>query len=81
MLSTAIDLQPTLVGQGIYLRPLTLEDHDALYQVANDPLVWEQHPSPLRYKRDVFDAQIFSTGLVLFHGTLITFDVLISSVT
>jgi hypothetical protein len=81
MLSAAIDLQPTLVGQGIYLRSLTLDDHDALYQVANDPLVCEQHPSPLRYKHDVFDAQIFSTGLVLFHGTLITFDVLISSVT
>lgn len=73
MLSTAIDLQPTLVGQGIYLRSLTLDDHDALYQVANDPLVWEQHPSPLRYKRDVFDAQIFSTGLVS-KSTLVAVD-------
>lgn len=73
MRSKQIDLQPTLMGQRICLRPLTAEDHEALYRVANDPLVWAQHPSPLRYQRAVFDAQIFSTGLVS-KSTLVVVD-------
>lgn len=68
-----IDLQPVLTGNSIELRPLTKNDYESLYQVANDPLIWEQHPSPFRYKRDVFDAEIFSTGLVS-NATLIAID-------
>jgi N-acetyltransferase len=56
MFSTNIDLQPVLSGKRITLRPLTQDDYESLYQVANDPLIWEQHPSPLRHQRDVFDA-------------------------
>ena len=61
--SACIDLQPVLIGHLIELRPLTPEDYEPLFQVANDPLIWEQHPSPLRYQRDIFDSQIFSSGL------------------
>jgi RimJ/RimL family protein N-acetyltransferase len=57
------DLQPTLFGNSIYLRPLQIEDAEDLYNAASDPLIWEQHPSPFRYQRDVFDAEIFQTGL------------------
>jgi RimJ/RimL family protein N-acetyltransferase len=73
MLFTNIDLQPILSGKRIVLRPLTRDDHESLYQVANDPLIWEQHPSPLRHQRDVFDAQIFSTGLAS-KATLVALD-------
>ena len=38
-------LQPTLVGDLVHLAPLQASDHDALYEVAKDPLIWEQHPS------------------------------------
>jgi len=38
------DLQPTLENNLILLRPLNQEDYDSLYQVAKDPLIWEQHP-------------------------------------
>ena len=48
------DLQPTLKGNLLELRPLKPEDFDDLYAVASDPLVWEQHPSNDRYKEDVF---------------------------
>jgi RimJ/RimL family protein N-acetyltransferase len=48
------DLQPTLRGAQLELRPLREEDWDALYQVASDPLIWEQHPSPDRYQEPVF---------------------------
>jgi RimJ/RimL family protein N-acetyltransferase len=73
MFSTNIDLQPVLSGKRITLRPLTQDDYESLYQVANDPLIWEQHPSPLRHQRDVFDAQIFSTGLAS-KATLVVLD-------
>jgi RimJ/RimL family protein N-acetyltransferase len=48
-------LQPTLEGEHLYLRPLDSGDFEALYAVASDPLVWEQHPNPLRYMRPVFE--------------------------
>jgi RimJ/RimL family protein N-acetyltransferase len=48
------DLQPTLTGELIALRPLRPEDWDELYAVASDPLIWEQHPNNDRHKEDVF---------------------------
>lgn len=48
------DLQPTLTGELINLRPLRADDHDRLYGVAKDPLIWEQHPSSDRYQPEVF---------------------------
>jgi RimJ/RimL family protein N-acetyltransferase len=48
------DLQPVLVGDLLGVRPLRSTDFDALYQVARDPLIWEQHPVRDRYRRDVF---------------------------
>lgn len=50
------DLQPTLVGDLLELRPLRPEDFDALYAIAADPLLWEQHPNSDRYQPDVFAA-------------------------
>jgi RimJ/RimL family protein N-acetyltransferase len=49
-------MQPTLMGDLLQVRPLAREDFDALYQVASDPLVWEQHPASDRWKREVFSA-------------------------
>lgn len=48
------DLQPTLKGRLIELRPLTRGDFDFLFAAASDPLIWEQHPESDRYQRDVF---------------------------
>ena len=42
------DLQPTLKGKLLDLRPLRPDDYDALYAVASDPLIWEQHPAKER---------------------------------
>ena len=50
----AFDLQPTLRGELIELRPLEDADWDALFAVASDPLIWEQHPAHDRYKEPVF---------------------------
>ncbi len=50
----SFDLQPVLTGELIELRPLRPEDFDALYAVASDPLIWEQHPEPERCQEPVF---------------------------
>jgi RimJ/RimL family protein N-acetyltransferase len=50
----AFDLQPTLQGTLIKLRPLRPEDFASLYEVASDPLIWEQHPDRNRYEEKVF---------------------------
>ena len=52
----AFDLQPHLQGELVELRPLRPEDFSALYAVASDPLIWEQHPARDRYKPEVFNA-------------------------
>jgi len=49
------DLAPTLKGETLELRPLAPADFEALYAVAADPLVWEQHPERERFRRDVFE--------------------------
>ena len=49
------DLQPTLTGNLIEIRPLVREDFDALFAAGSDPLIWEQHPENDRYQRPVFE--------------------------
>jgi RimJ/RimL family protein N-acetyltransferase len=48
------ELQPTLRGELLEVRPLRPDDWDALFAAASDPLIWEQHPNSDRYKEDVF---------------------------
>lgn len=48
------DLQPCLQGDLLELRPLVATDFSALYAVAADPLLWEQHPCKDRCQEDVF---------------------------
>jgi RimJ/RimL family protein N-acetyltransferase len=48
------DLQPSLKGENLELRPLRPEDFADLYAVASDPLLWEQHPARDRYQEAVF---------------------------
>jgi RimJ/RimL family protein N-acetyltransferase len=48
------ELQPTIENHWIKLEPLRSADFEALYSVASDPLIWEQHPNTDRYRREVF---------------------------
>lgn len=50
----AFDPQPNLRGELLELGPLRPEHWSALFAVASDPLIWEQHPEPDRYKEEVF---------------------------
>ena len=66
------DLQPSLTGKLLFLRPLREDDFDNLYAVAKDPLIWEQHPCSDRYQREVFE-QFFRDALAS-RGALIALD-------
>lgn len=65
------DWQPTLTGETLLLRPLRVDDFDALYAVASDPLIWEQHPDPLRWQRPVFE-KFFAAAMASRGALLIT---------
>ena len=62
------DLQPTLVGDSLLLRPLTEDDWEGMYAVASDPLLWEVHPAWDRYKEPVF--REYFAGAMASHGAL-----------
>ncbi len=66
------DLQPTLQGKLLELRPLRSEDFDRLFAVAADPLIWEQHPASDRYQPSVF-RQFFDEALAS-GGALVALD-------
>jgi RimJ/RimL family protein N-acetyltransferase len=66
------DLQPTLEGELVTLRPLRAEDFQDLYAVASDPLIWEQHPASDRYEPDVFAA--FFREALASGGALVAID-------
>lgn len=54
--SMSLDLQPTLTGVLLELRPLRPADYASLFAVASDPLVWQQHPERNRYQETVFES-------------------------
>jgi len=65
------DLQPTLKGALVELRPLRPDDADALYAVASDPHIWEQHPAP-RSQPEVFS--VFFRESLASRGALTVLD-------
>jgi N-acetyltransferase len=68
----SFDLQPTLKGELLELRPLRPGDFHDLYAVASDPLIWEQHPNNDRYKEEVF--KVFFREALESGGALLAID-------
>ena len=66
------DLQPVLKGRLLELRPLRAEDFDALFAVAADPLIWEQHPAKDRYQEEQF--RVFFREALESGGALVAID-------
>ena len=61
-----------LKGDLLELRPLRPDDFDALYAVARDPLIWEQHPDRDRGEEPQF--RIFFQHALESGGALIVLD-------
>ncbi|MFB3388120.1 GNAT family N-acetyltransferase [Flavobacterium sp. LAR06] len=71
MKNQEFNLQPDLLEDGITkLVPLKETDFDALFEIASDPLLWEQHPIKDRYKKEVFQT-FFNAALSSKSGFLI----------
>lgn len=66
------ELQVTLEGETLLLRPLRPDDREALYRAAADPLIWEQHPDPNRYQRAAFGK--YFAGALDSRGALAVID-------
>ena len=66
------DYQPVLKADLVELRPLRSEDYDALYAVAADPLIWEQHPVKNRHEEGSF--QVFFREAMASGGALLAID-------
>jgi len=63
-----MNLQPTLTGSQLSLRPLKDTDFAALFESASDPLIWQLHPQNDRYKKEVFES--YFTKIMSFGGAL-----------
>lgn len=59
-----MQFQSKLIGKSISLRLLQAEDFDELHRAAADPLIWEQHPDPLRYEREAFRVKFFEPAVI-----------------
>ena len=56
------DLQPFLESNLVVVRPLQVLDFVALYKVASDPLIWEQHQNKDRHTKENF-TQFFNEAI------------------
>ena len=65
-------IQPSLENEMVILQPLVESDFDKLFKVANDPLIWEQHPNKNRYKKEVFE--VYFTGAIESRGAYLIVD-------
>jgi RimJ/RimL family protein N-acetyltransferase len=67
------DLQPSyLENELVNLIPLQENDFESLYNIASDPLIWEQHPNKNRFQKDVF--LNYFEGALLSKGAFLILD-------
>lgn len=67
-----INLQPSFKNDLVSVRPLKIEDKEKLYQVAADPLIWEQHQCKDRWQIDQFE--LFFADSIKSKGSLAVID-------
>src|SRR5260370_19462509 len=70
--AVSFDRQPFLRGGLLELRPLRADDFDALFRVAADPLIWEQHPDRDRHQEPTF--RTFFAEALASGGALVALD-------
>ena len=66
------NIQLILENDKVILSSLEEQDFEALYAVAADPKIWEQHPNKDRWKKEVF--RTFFNGGILSEGAFKIID-------
>ena len=67
------DLQPNYLKNEIVTLVPLLETHfDELFEVASNRLVWEQHPNPNRYQKEIFST--YFEGAIQSKGAFLVID-------
>lgn len=61
-----------LENEIVKILPIKPSDFDEIYEIASDPLIWEQHPTPDRYKKEVF--QLFFDGAIKSKAAYLVYD-------
>ncbi|WP_298463691.1 GNAT family N-acetyltransferase [uncultured Erythrobacter sp.] len=72
MPTEGLNRQPILENEQLLLRPLHPDDWEALFAVASDPAIWEQHPMHDRWREDVF--RVFFEDALAQGGALAIID-------
>jgi RimJ/RimL family protein N-acetyltransferase len=67
-----LNIQVNLENETVALCPLQKNDFDALFNVASDPKIWEQHPNTDRWKEEVF--RTFFEGAMQSQGAFKVLD-------
>lgn len=67
-----MNIQPSLSNELISIRPINKNDFDALFEIASDKLLWEQHPNKDRYKKEVF--QVFFENAINSNGACVVIN-------
>jgi N-acetyltransferase len=64
------DLQPTLTGPTVIVRPIAADDWAELFAAGSDPEIWKVHPRANRYTelefRTYFDSAVTSKMAFVF---------------
>jgi len=66
------DLQPTLSGALVELRPVRPDDWEGMFAVAADPQIWAVHPVSNRYQEPIF--REYFDGALASHAALTILD-------
>ena len=66
------EFQPSLENESVRIEPIQASDFKRLYEIASDPLIWEQHPNKNRYQRAMFET--FFKGALESGGAFLVFD-------
>ncbi len=67
------DLQPNCLKNDIItLIPLEKSHFEILFEVGSNPLIWEQHPNPNRYQKEIF--KTYFEGAILSKGAFLVID-------
>ena len=53
-MNSEADLQPTLIGEHVIVRPVEAADWEGMFAAASDPEIWVLHPESDRYEEEVF---------------------------